>query len=397
MKNMKQRFPPGRGNVAYVGVGAVIVISLTLAGCTADTSSSSGETSSTSSTAVAGSGDVRALAEAFAATLSDDQLSELTQEYSLANASNWSNLPQALLSGGGGFGGARSGGGSGGAADGAPTGTLSTSEGRVGLQTDSLSDEQWVALENLLAAASGSGENEGFDEILQHLAADDYLAENDGGDDYGRGNYYIAFLGSPTDSGTWQLQFGGHHLALSNTYTDGTLAGATPSFRGIEPFTTVEQDGVTVQPEQQEQEAFAAMLGSLDAAQLATAQLSTTYNDILLGPGVDWAFPETSEGIKVSELSDDQKALVLAAINTYVDDVDDASARAILAKYESELDETYVAFSGTTTVTEIDDYVRIDGPSVWIELSMQHGIVLQGAHPHAVWRDKVTDYGGTTE
>ena len=42
------------------------------------------------------------------------------------------------------------------------------------------------------------------------------------------------------------------------------------------------------------------------------------------------------------------------------------------------------------------DYVRIDGPSVWIEFSMHSGIVLENPHPHAVWRDKATDYGGTT-
>ena len=47
-------------------------------------------------------------------------------------------------------------------------------------------------------------------------------------------------------------------------------------------------------------------------------------------------------------------------------------------------------------MTEKGDYIRIDGPSVWIEFSMQNGIVLSGAHPHAVWRDKQTDYAGTT-
>ncbi|MFK3670571.1 DUF3500 domain-containing protein [Leifsonia aquatica] len=395
---MKSQMPaPARRRTLWIGTASALAISLTLAGCTAaDTAS---PTSAMTSTATAGSGDVVALAKAFAATLSDDQTTELQQKYTFANASDWSNLPQALLTGGG-FGGGAPGGG---APSGAPAGGAApsgaggaqSSTGRVGLQTSSLSDAQWSALENLIAAATGSAANEGFDEILQHLAADDYLSANGGGSDYGRGNFYIAFLGTPSDSGTWELQFGGHHLALANTYTDGELAGATPSFRGIEPFTTVTQDGVTVQPEQQEQKAFAAVIASLTTEQQTAAKLSKTYNDILLGPGDDWAFPTTSEGIKGSDLTADQKALVLAAIDTYVDDVDDADAATILAKYKSQLDDTYFSFSGSTAVTEIDDYVRIDGPSVWIEFSMQHGIVLDGAHPHAVWRDKVTDYGGT--
>lgn len=389
---------------------AAAALALTLGGCsTSDgpdetATSSASSSSATSSTAAAGSGDVVALAQAFAATLSDEQLEALNQEYTFANASNWSNLPNALLSGGFGGGQGMPGGNTSGRPSGGPpaggesaaASGGSTSSGRVGLQTESLSDEQWTALEALLASATGSSENEGFDEIVQHLEADDYLADEGGGDDYGRGNYFIAFLGAPSATGTWELQFGGHHLALANTYTEGVLAGATPSFRGIEPFSTVEVDGDTVQPEQQEQEAFAALLASLDETQTTTATLSTSYNDILLGPGNDWAFPTTSEGIAGAELTDNQKSLLLAAINTYVDDVDDASAATILAKYESELDQTYVSFAGSSSMTEIGDYIRIDGPSVWIEFSMQNGIVLDGAHPHAVWRDKQTDYAGLT-
>ena len=380
------------------------------AGSSASSSGSGSATSSAASSLASaetssGSGDVVALAEAFAATLTDEQKASLNQAYTFANAANWSNLPNGLLTGGG-MGGGGTGGppsgmtGAPSGMTGAPSGGTGTgtqsSTGRVGLQTDSLSDEQWTALEALLAAATGSAENEGFDEIVQHLAADDYLADNGGGDTYGRGNYYIAFLGTPSDTGTWELQFGGHHLALANTYSGGALAGATPSFRGIEPFSTVEVDGVTVQPEQQEQEAFAALLTSFDATQAAAAKLSTSYSDILLGPGKDWAFPTTAEGVVGSDLTEAQKALLLAAINTYVGDIDDADAATILAKYESELDQTYVSYSGTTDMTSQGDYIRIDGPSVWIEFSMQNGIVLSGAHPHAVWRDKQTDYAGLT-
>ena len=404
---------------------AVVALALVVTGCgssadTADTtisassSASSSSTSSSSTGSTGSSSEVASLAEAFAATLTDEQLESLNQEYTFENASNWSNFPNALVAGGpgaGGMGGTPPSGDASGVPTGEtpdgemPTGTPpsggmagggSSSTGRIGLQTDSLSDEQWTALKALLRAATGSGEDEGFDEILQHLAADDYLGENGGGDEYGRGNFFIAFLGEPSDSGTWELQFGGHHLAVSNTYVDGALAGATPSFRGIEPFTTVEVDGETVEPEQQEAAAFAALLASLDPDQLAAAQLEGSYNDILLGPGEDWAFPETAEGLAVSELTDDQKQLLLTAIGTYVGDVDDESAAEILATYESQLDETYLSWAGTTSMTEIGDYVRVDGPQVWIELSQQHGIVLDGAHPHAVWRDKLTDYAGLT-
>ena len=356
-------------------MAAVAVLALTLSGCSGSSSSSS--TAATGgSPATVGQGDVVALAQAFAGTLSDEQRTALNQQYGFANAQNWSNLPNALLGGGGGPGGA------------------SNSTGRVGLQTSSLSEAQWTSLKALLASATGSAKNEGYDEAVQHLAADDYLGTNGGGDDYGAGNYFVAFLGTPSATGTWELQFGGHHLAVANTYVNGQLAGATPSFRGIEPMSTVTSDTISVQPEQQEQAAFAALLTSLDTQQATTAGLSQSFNDIVLGPGKDWAFPTTSEGLVASQLDPDQKATLLAAIRTYVGDVADADAARILATYESELDRTYVAYTGNTALNAVGDYIRIDGPSVWIEFSMQNGMVLEGAHRHAVWRDKKTDYAG---
>ncbi len=290
------------------------------------------------------------------------------QDYSLANAAKWSNLPQQLLRG---------------------------DQGRIGLQLSSLNDAQWTALGSLLESVTGSGANEGWAEIQQMWNADDYLAANGGGDAYGRGNYFVAFLGTPADTGTWELQFGGHHLALANTYIDGALAGATPSFRGVEPYMTFTLNGMTNKPLQQERATFSAMLKGLSSSQQADAKLDAVYNDLVLGPGKDWAFPTTSEGVQVSTLSAAQKQLVVAAMATYVNDIDDADAKTILAKYTDELDDTRVAWSGTTDLTEQNDYARIDGPSVWIEFSMQRGIVLSGKHPHSVWRDRTTDYGGT--
>ncbi|TFD32069.1 DUF3500 domain-containing protein [Cryobacterium cryoconiti] len=354
-------------------VASTAVLGTLLTGCTATTSTAGTSTSTPSSTSTStaptttAAGSVVAATEAFTATLTSDQLASLNQEYTLENAEAWSNLPQAM------------------------------SRNRVGLQLSELDDSQLTALGTLLQAVTGTTAGEGYDEIQQLLNADDYLADNGGGSDYGSGNYFIAFLGTPSDTGTWELQFGGHHFAVANTYTDGVLAGATPSFRGVEPYGTFEQDGETNAPLESEQVALAAVLASLSTDQLSSAELDGVYRDLVLTPGNDWAFPADNEGVQVGTLAADQKALVLAAIATYVNDINDADAATILAKYESELDETYVSYSGGSSLTEQDDYIRIDGPSVWIEFSMQRGIILSGSHPHSVWRDSTTDYGGTQQ
>jgi hypothetical protein len=369
MKNISTAFRARSIQRIAMGATSAAVAGVLLSGCAATPATPEATTAASSApSGVSGvSSELIAAANAFAATLSSSQLTSLNQQYTYKNAQAWSNLPQSM------------------------------SRNRVGLQLSTLNATQRAALGALLKVASGTKAGEGYDEIQQLLNADDYLAANGGGSGYGSGNYFIAFLGTPSTTGTWELQFGGHHLAFANTYINGALVGATPSFRGVEPFGTFQQNGVSNAPLESEQKALSAMLASLSSNQQATAKLSKTYSDLVLRPGNDWAFPSTREGIKVSTLSADQKALVLAAIATYVNDVDDADAATIMAKYTKELDDTYISFSGTTGLLQQNDYVRIDGPSVWIEFSMQRGIVLAGNHPHSVWRDRVTDYGGTKQ
>lgn len=238
--------------------------------------------------------------------------------------------------------------------------------------------------------------NEGFNELEGNLAADDYLGKQTGKTNtFNAGNYYLAFLGTPSTTGLWELQFGGHHFAFANTYSNGQLTGVTPSFRGVEPIAAVTVNGHTYQSMEQERAAFGALLSSLSTRQQDTARLSVMFHDILLGPGRDGQFPTNRQGIKIGSLSADQKKLVLNAIRLYVNDLDPATVAAVLASYTAHLDDTYLAFSGSPTMQQTGDYVRLDGPRVWIEYSGQPSRDIPGTtHPHSVWRDRQTDYGG---
>ena len=302
------------------------------------------------------------LADLLKATMTDSQLNELQLSYSVSYAQTWSNLPG--------------------------------SQGRYGILLGDMDDEQIAYAKAILETASGTVVDEGWDEIVQTLNADDYLGENGGGSTYSSDNYYLAFLGTPALSGTFEIQFGGHHLAFANTYIDGVLVGATPSFRAIEPFAEFTINGTTNQPLIQEKDALSAMLTSLSSSELATAKLSASYNDLIAGPQNDNSFPNTASGIAASALTSAQQDLILAAIATYADDISDDEAAAIMTTYTSELDDTYISYSGNTSLTSRGDYVRIDGPSVWIEYSCQNGVNLSATHPHSVWRDKTYDYGG---
>lgn len=305
-------------------------------------------------------------AEDLKASLTSTQVASVQYTYSKAHAQKWSNLPQSLYG------------------------------NRVGLASSTFSTAQWTAFYNLLKASTGSGANEGYEEYAGIIDADDYLLANGGGSGYGKGNYYIAFLGTPSTTGLWCLQIGGHHGTNIFTYNGGKMTGGTPVFRSTEPYPTwtSTNTGKTVQPLVQETTAFANFLKSLSAAELTTAKRAAAQNDIIVGPQKDGTFPTTKTGVKAGNLTQSQKDLLLAAIKTYVDDLDNRAAVAVLAKYKAELDETYVSYVGSTTMDVKGDYILIDGPSVWIEWSMQSGIVIRnGVHPHSVWRDRKSDYG----
>ncbi|MDO7888271.1 DUF3500 domain-containing protein [Hymenobacter cheonanensis] len=307
-------------------------------------------------------------AEALKATLTPGQVALVQLPYSKADAAKWSNFPQRF-----------------------------SRPQRVGLSLGALSAPQLAAAKALLAAVLAPGmPNEGYDELEGGLAADDYLGTaTKQTDTFGRGNYYLALLGTPSLTGRWELQYGGHHFALANTYAGGKVAGVTPAFRGVEPMTAVAAHGRTYAPMAQEQQAFAALLGSLSSSQAATARLGTAFHDVVLGPGQDGQFPAARQGLRVGSLSAAQQQLVLRALRLYVNDLEPATAAPILAAYTAQLADTYLAFVGSGTMRQASDYVRLDGPRLWLEYSAQASRDFPGTvHPHSVWRDRTSDYGG---
>jgi hypothetical protein len=178
------------------------------------------------------------------------------------------------------------------------------------------------------------------------------------------------------------------------TYKDGKVAGASPFFSGVEPTSWTDDDGTTHAPMAKVRDGLLKLTGSLNTAQLAKAKLSESFGDVLLGPAKDGQFPAAKEGIKASSLSAKQKKLVLEALHPWVADVDDATAKQLMKTYAKELDQTYVAYSGDTGLDTQGDYVRIDGPSVWVEFVCQNGVVYRDQiHYHTVHRDHTHDYG----
>lgn len=314
------------------------------------------------------------LASAFLATLSTSQQSQVVTTLNLANAKRWSNLPCGLNC-------------------------------RNGILFSSLNSAQQAAALEVIETAAGTGiSGEGYEEFQTVRAADEYLGTMANG--YSDGLYIIAFLGTPSATGKWMLQYGGHHFASNITYNAGAVVSITPLHEAVEPNGSFTVNGTTYSsPLASEKTALQEMLGALTSTELSAAKISGTFSDCLMVPGSTTnTFPSTKQGIKVSSLSSAAQAKVWTAILAWVNDVDPDQASSIRTAYSNELADTYVCYASNNSaaagtpgsfLTANTDYVRIDGPGVWIEFACQNGAVISNQiHYHTVMRDHTRDYIG---
>jgi hypothetical protein len=214
-----------------------------------------------------------------------------------------------------------------------------------------------------------------------------------GGPQFGKDNYYISMLGTPSEINPWMLQFGGHHLAVNMTIS-GASGILTPTLTGAQPalFTL---DGKTVRPLGQESDKAAALLNGLDENQRKQAVLNYRVADLVLGPGQDGKTIQP-EGLQASSLSEKQKAMLLDLIAEWAGIVHEDAAKVRMAQIKADINQTWFAWSGSINVspgTNIASYYRIQGPHLVIEFAPQGLGGDPSNHIHTMYRDPTNDYG----
>ncbi|MCB0171883.1 MAG: DUF3500 domain-containing protein [Anaerolineae bacterium] len=366
------------------------------------TASITGETAATG-TAQDATPNIVAAANAFLATLSDTEWESVLFDWSDTDQKQrWSNLPE------GGF-------------------------ERDGLMWENLSETQrnaWLAL--MQATLS----TEGYNRVIAEWQVDDALTGSGGGGagnggppvdgnggpppggnggpptdgnggppmdgnggppsggggglQYGTQYYWVAIIGTPSETDPWQWQWGGHHVTVNATIV-GPNISLTPSFIGVQPAIYTDANGNTVRPLGDiEDEAF-ALVNALDSTQQATVILGNTSIDLVLGPGQDGK-TIASEGLPASEMTSDQQDAFLQLISHYTGLANDEDAAVRMAEIEAELDDTYLAWYGSTTQGEAA-YFRVTGPSIVIEYASQQMGGDPSDHIHGIYRDPTNDYG----
>ena len=391
---------PRRRRSALWLTSTLLIGSLALAGCAtgagSETASTAGSTSSAAGDSTSDGGGITdaatisttdatttaetisattAAAEAFLATLTDEQREAVLYDYDdETKTTSWSNFPVTFVE-------------------------------RAGLNLTDLTAEQRTAalavLESLLS-------DDAYATVLGIMGGDEYLLENSSSTEESLGQYYIAFLGDPTDSSAYEVQFGGHHLGINATL-DGPADSGTgaitfaPTHLGVQPAVYTAADGTEVQPFDDIYTDAFAFFDSLTAAQQATL----TSGDVsMCAPGDTCDFA-TGAGLTGADLTDEQRQLLLDLIANWAGMADEQTTAAELAEIEATLDTTVIAWSGETTYdmsTGDGISFSISGPDVYVALQAQNGSAgadVEGVstsgwgHVHTIYRDPTDDYANS--
>jgi hypothetical protein len=368
---------------------ALLVAGLGLTGCSAAATTTSSTTSGSATsistltsetddatTTAQTITDTASAAEAFLATLSDEQREQVLYDYDdETKTTSWSNFPVTFVE-------------------------------RAGLNLTDLTEEQQSAAMAVLEALLSE---EGYATVTGIIGGDEYLLENSSSTEQSLGQYYIAFFGDPTDASAWEVQFGGHHLGINATL-DPTADAITfaPTHLGVQPAVYTDADGNEVQPFGTIYETAFAFYDSLSDDQKAELYQGEEVASMVCEPGGTCNYP-TGTGLSGADLTDEQKQLLLDVIANWVGLADEETTANALAEIEATLDETFVNWSGATVydMSQGDGiYFQISGPKAYVEFAAQagsagadvDGVVTAGwGHVHTIYRDPSNDYALSVE
>jgi hypothetical protein len=263
---------------------------------------------------------------------------------------------------------------------------------RRGLRLGDLSATQRAAVMNLLGAALSRS---GYEKVVNIMRGDEVLrtagggrgraGRAGGGPAFGEAEYYLAFLGTPSATAPWMLQFGGHHLAINLTMA-GAQATMAPSLPAAQPASYT-FEGRTVRPLGQENDKAFALITALDATRRNQAILPYRVSDLVLGPTEDGKTIQP-EGIRASALTNAQQTMLMDIVREWAGIMTDAFAEPRMSELRARLSDTYFAWSGPTTNGSAA-YFRIQGPTLVIEYAPQGSV----DHIHTIYRDPTNDYG----
>ena len=202
--------------------------------------------------------------------------------------------------------------------------------------------------------------------------------------------YFFSIFGTPSTHDTWGWRVEGHHVSLHFNVVNGSLVAAAPTFFGSNPAEVREGPKKGLRILGAEEDGARALVESLDASQREKAIFKKEApGDIITMANVK-IDPLAPEGIPMSALNANQRALLTKLIDVYTGYMaaDIAADRVARLKKAGE-DKIVFAWAGPMERGK-KHYYRVQGPTFLIEYDNTQN---NANHIHSVWRDFNGDFG----
>jgi uncharacterized protein DUF3500 len=202
--------------------------------------------------------------------------------------------------------------------------------------------------------------------------------------------YFFSIFGTPSTHDTWGWRVEGHHVSLHFNVVNGSIVAAAPTFFGSNPAEVRDGPKKGLRILGAEEDGARALVESLDASQREkTIFKKDAPGDILTMANVK-IDPLAPEGIPMSALNANQRALLTKLIEVYTGYMaaDIAADRVARLKKAGE-DKIVFAWAGPVERGK-KHYYRVQGPTFLIEYDNTQN---DANHIHSVWRDFSGDFG----
>ncbi len=249
--------------------------------------------------------------------------------------------------------------------------------------------QRTAALEFLKASLS----EQGFMKATSIMALDNVLREIEGrpsNDTYRDPlNYYITIFGQPSTKEPWAWRIEGHHVAINFSSVNNEIGSSTPSFFGSNP--AIVPSGAEKGKEilKLETDLGFQLINSLSDGQKKKAIISEKALPEIISSNSRKAQPLSPYGIPYTELSEEQKKIMLQLLNVYIKNYQLGFANKLMEKVKKAgIDNLSFAwaggFSGGT-----GNYYRIQNSVLLIEYDNTQ---TNANHVHTTVRDLTNDF-----
>ncbi|MDX2035426.1 MAG: DUF3500 domain-containing protein [Isosphaeraceae bacterium] len=259
---------------------------------------------------------------------------------------------------------------------------------RKGLSIKAMNGAQRALAFGLLQSGLGTS---GYQKATTIMSLEQILLEVEKGSGPVRDpeRYFFTIFGTPSDTERWGWRVEGHHLSLNWVVEGGKVIAATPAFFGANPAEVRVGSRSGLRTLGEIEDRALRLLQALTDDQRKVAVIAEKAPADVRSANTPQPPDAPAEGIAYSQLTDAQRPMLLALIETYAEDMPTAVGEAWLAEIrKAGFDDVRFAWFGAADRSQGHAY-RVQGPTFLIEFNNTQN---NANHVHAFWRNMLGDF-----